>query len=836
MLKTFLCLMLVISIALPAVALVSPLESDIVDGWLNGAGVSGSVEIENEPEAGLEVVSARQDYREPTPDVSCHTRTPLRIGGETFEKGIGAHANGEIILSLAGGFSRFVAQVGIDNNEDTKGERGSARFLVRVDDEVRFESPVCRGGDAPVLVEVPLNGAKRLELIVRDAGDGYTYDQADWAIGALERKDGERVYISDALVRSRETPFRDVVTSFSYDGQECWTLFETWERKDEPVRENDGKRLYEKSWTEPGSGFTATLAVARFVEPEAIELQWRFANRGTAPSGLLTDVKSLEIRASGKENAATLVSSSGGTTGNLQSAPGFEIVRTGLGERTLTVADGRSSNGDLPFFMLSSLQDSWGVACALGWSGSWCARAGYDKAASMVRLDAGMTPLRFRLPAGESLSLPAALLIPFRGDESEGSNRMRRALREHYQGRLGGRLVDPPVSFSSWFVFDNNVHAAMLKELANEAAGLGIEYFCLDAGWFEGDFPYGVGNWTVNQEKFPEGLRPVSDHVHALGMKFGLWFEPERVAAGTRWARECPQLLCGNVSPEAASNASRDRPYLLDLAKPEARRLVLEMMDPIIREAGVDWIRYDFNISPGPVWEAIEGPEEQGLRQALYINGLYALLDELMSRHPNLLIEQCASGGRRIDLETVRRGHTFWKSDDTLDQPLMRFHQTGGNYFLLGGHLNTNYCELRSGDEMLALFGGLLGFGLDFRVLDDAQKATIRRTVAAYKEVRGFLNRDYYPLFPQARAGNDWTGWEFVDPQSQGGYFAVFRPEHSPYGLADVRLKGLRVETRFRMWDVMSGQEREAGGAELSQEIGIALAPGKAQVWQFSAK
>jgi len=146
------------------------------------------------------------------------------------------------------------------------------------------------------------------------------------------------------------------------------------------------------------------------------------------------------------------------------------------------------------------------------------------------------------------------------------------------------------------------------------------------------------------------------------------------------------------VSPEAASNASRDRPYLLDLAKPEARQLVLEMMDPIIREVGVDWIRYDFNISPGPVWEAIEGPEEQGLRQALYINGLYALLDELMSRHPNLLIEQCASGGRRIDLETVRRGNTFWKSDDTLDQPLMRFHQTGGNYFLLGGHLNTNYC------------------------------------------------------------------------------------------------------------------------------------------------
>jgi len=586
-------------------------ESRAVAEWLEAAGIRIEDDADKKPALGFTIVSAQQDYREPTPDMSCHTHTPLCIGDAIFEKGIGAHANGEIVVSLDNNFTRFVAQVGIDNNEDTQGTRGSAEFIVRVDGQERFKSPVCRGGDVPVAVDVKLDGAQRLELIIKDAGDGYSHDQADWAIAALERKDGERVYLSDALAEMRERPFKGEPTRFFYNGKDCWELFEWWERQDQRIQIDNDKKRYKITWTEPETGFAATLYVTRFSKPEAIELQWRFSNTGATPSGLITDLASLSIRASGRENVATLVSSTGGTTGNLQTQPGFEINRTPLGRRILTVTDGRSSNGDLPFFMLTDLQDGWGIAFALGWSGAWRAHAEFDKADNTIKLDAGMTPVHFRLPAGSSVSLPTALLIPFRGEETEGSNRMRRVLREHYQGKLNGEPVAPPVSFSSWFVFDNRVNATMLKELADEAAPLGIEYFCLDAGWFDGDFPEGVGNWTVNCEKFPEGLREVSDHVHELRMKFGLWFEPERVTAGTRWALEYPHLLCGDISAEEAADPSTEKRYLLDMANPEAQKLVLDMMDTTIREVHVDWIRYDFNISPGPVWQAIEDICEQ---------------------------------------------------------------------------------------------------------------------------------------------------------------------------------------------------------------------------------
>ena len=826
-----------VCIALMAPALASSAEEfKAVMQWLETAGIRVEGEVDAYPALGFTIVSARQDYREPAPDMCCHTYTPLRIGEETFPKGVGAHANGEIVVALDDDFTRFVAQVGIDNNQDTQGTRGSAQFIVRVDGQERFTSPVCHGGDAPVMVDVKLDGARRLELIINDAGDGYSHDQADWAIAALERKDGERVYLSDALARLRGIPFGEVPTRFSYDGKPCWELFETWERRDEQIQGDGETKRYKTTWTEPGTGFAAALDVTRFSNPQAIELQWRFSNTGSTPSGLITDLASLSIRASGNENVATFVSSTGGTTGNLETGPGFEVHRTPLGRRILTVTDGRSSNGDLPIFMLTDLQDGWGVACALGWSGAWRAEARFDKEGGMAALDAGMTPVHFRLPAGSKVSLPTALLIPFRGGESEGSNRMRRILRRYYQGRLNGEPVAPPVSFSSWFVFDNRVNALMLKELANEAAPLGIEYFCLDAGWFDGDFPQGVGNWTVNREKFPDGVRAVSNHVHGLDMKFGLWFEPERVTAGTRWARLYPHLLCGDVPAEEAADPSTGKRYLLDMAKPEAQELVFEMMDTIIREVGVDWIRYDFNISPGPVWQAIEGPEEQGLRQALYINGLYAMLDELMFRHPGLLIEQCASGGRRIDLETIRRGHTFWKSDDTRDQALMRFHQTGGNSFLLGGHLNTNYCDFKSADELLALFGGPLGFGTDFRALDASTKESLGKIIAAYKTVRPFLNLDYYPLFPQTRSKTDWVGWQFLDPDAQAGYFVAFRPESSRYGTAQLCLRALEPGAMYRLENVMSGEEQSATGADLAKSFELRLSPGMGQVWKYAAQ
>ena len=658
-------------------------------------------------------------------------------------------------------------------------------------------------------------------FLVLLANAAHANDGADWnALFSHPSVDG---------APSREVAMEFPV-SFVYGGVASSDLMATWDFRVTEPEHLDGRTAYSCVWTAP-DGFEARLDVCLFDEPAAAEFHWVFTNNGVEPSQRVTEAYAIDLSAPSEEGRCVLHTAMGGITGKVSPKPesaGFELAATPLGEKALTVSGGRSSNGHLPFYCLEHLSGDWGVAAALGWSGQWEARGDFDAASGRVTFRAGMSPVGFRMPPGGSVRMPRAMLVPYEGDARVGKNRLRRLLRDRYQGRLDGEQVLPPVSFSTWFVFHNDVNAAMLAELAEEAFDLGIEYFCLDAGWFDGDFPKGVGNWTVNREKFPDGLEAVADRVHELGMKFGLWFEPERVSEGTRWESEHGDLLYD-------ARAAGDR-RLLDLSKPEARRLVLDMMSGYIDRLGVDWIRYDFNINPLGFWTATEGPDEQGLAQLRYMNGLYSMLDELMQRHPGLLIEQCASGGRRIDLETVRHGQTFWKSDDTFDQQLMRFHETGGNEFLPGGLLNTNYCTFASEGEVLALFAGPLGFGADFRTLTAEQKAFLKRAIAAYKEVREYLNANFYPAFPQTKDGAAWNGWQFVAPETGEGAIIVYRPERAAEERQVVSLSGLTPGADYRFREVMTGEERVIPASDTAAGLELTLAPGSCGVWRFGPK
>ncbi|MBI5093394.1 MAG: alpha-galactosidase [Candidatus Hydrogenedentes bacterium] len=786
-----------------------------IERMLAQAGLTGAVSDRPAP---LAITSATQDYGAPTRDACCHTMTPLQIGARQFTKGIGAHSKGRIVVQLNEPAESFHAWVGIDHNNDTM-TRGSAIFSVIVDGQERYTSPVCRGGEEPREVNVDLAGARELVLAIGDAGDGNAYDQSDWAEASVVVK-GKTLYLGD-LFGSRL--FQDVPTSFDYDGENCWKVFASWKSETGPSRKGDRGTEYRRTWKDGTTGFAATLCATVYADPAACELRWEFEAASGQPSGLISSVRSIDFSASAHDGQLALLSSSGGMTGSLTGAnerTGFKTESTQLGSKSLASVGGRSSNGDLPFFMLTRLPGNMAFAAGLAWSGQWTCNAAYDNQRKATRLVAGMDPCKFRVPAGERVVMPGALFVPFTGDTQQGANALRRVIRAHYAAPLEGQLPLPPVSFNSWFTFTNNVNEKMLCELADASAGLGLDYFCLDAGWFDGDFPEGVGNWTVNAAKFPRGLRAVADHVHQQGMKFGLWFEPERVANGSRWQREHPEWLLGK--------------NLINFGDPAARTAILDMMSGIIKEVGVDWIRYDFNIDPLDSWGSAEGPEQQGLVQLRYINGLYALLDELMRRHPGLFIEQCASGGRRIDLETMRRGHSYWKSDDTLDQPLMRFHETGGNHFLPGGFLNTNYCQFRSQDDVLALFAGPLGFGLDFRALNPTQKDAIRQAIAAYKHVRRFINEDYYPLFDQSASPVNWVGWQFIDPKSQEGFLCAYRPAASPYDSATIPIRGLRPDTAYVLKNLISGEERKLPAAGLAGGLSLTLPKDTAQVWSFT--
>ncbi len=797
-------------------------SSDVLERFLAGAGLTRTLAAQTSTQA-VELAEAHQDWKHLTADRSCHTLTPIKIGNKAYAKGLGAHARGLASFRLQGPFVRFLAEVGIDNNPDTGGTRGSVEFVVKVDGVEAAHTPVCRGGETARPLEVRLQNARRLELVVTDGGDGYSYDQADWAEARLVDEAGRITYLSDVL-RAREShPFlrqTRLPASFIYGGEPSGKLLSVWPRDEKPPLEQRGRVTHEVTWREPGRGLVVTWRAEVFSDSPAMEFRWTFRNQGDRPARILSQVHALDLEADLAPSEGQLVRSSGGLTGGLQAADlGFAVSEARLGRATLSGAGGRSSNRDLPFFLVQGDPGDGGIFLGMGWSGQWQADLGSSEPTGKLRLTAGMPGMNLALPPGETLLTPSILLGLYRGDATTGGNALRRLLYSHYVPLLEGRKPLAPVSWNSWFRFENSISEAKLKGWADLAAGLGLEYFCIDAGWFDGDFPNGVGNWTINRAKFPNGLRPIGEHVRARGMKLGLWFEPERVAAGTRLGREHPEWVCND---------------LLNLGQPDAREWIFRMMRQHIDEGGVRWIRFDFNTEPLPTWERMDSPETRGLAQARHIAGLYDLLDRLRTAYPDLLLEGCASGGRRIDLETIKRSHTFWKSDETGSLPVLRFHETGGNRFLPAGLLNANLLQFNAEADVHSLFGGPLGFGLDWGAISTPRREALAKLVEAYKSLRPWLNADYYPLFAQRREETEWVGWQFHDPATDEGFCLVLRPGASPYSAAVARLRGLKPDRDYVVAPLTSaaGPTIRLTGARLVEGWEVRLPqPGSSQVF-----
>ena len=806
----------------------------IMEQFLARAG-QGQTRTQKDARPAVELESAQQDFATLTPDRACHTRTTNQIETQTYPEGLGAHANGRAVFRLNKSFRSFQAEVGVDNNSDTQGTRGSVVFIVRADGRELARTPICRGGEEPRRVEVPLPETHRLELIVSDADDGISYDQADWADARLIDEQGAVIQLSHIVRSSRPNPFlhsQRLPASFIYGGDASEKLLGQWPCTEQPAVQKADRFIHEVTWREPGKGLVATWHAEVFTDRPAMEFRWIFENEGAKPTRILSRVCALDLEANIQPDRTRLVHSTGGLTGNLQAEDlGFAVSETPLGKATLSAAGGRSSNRDLPFFIIHDEVSAGGLFVGIGWSGQWQAEFVHDRQDNRLHVTAEMPGMHLALPPGERLLTPSILLGIYSGDRRSGGNALRRILYEHYVPLLEGRKPVPPVSWNSWFVLENRINEELLKREADVAAEIGIEYFCIDAGWFDGDFPNGVGNWTINRTKFPQGLGPIGKHVAAKGMKLGLWFEPERVAANTRLAREHPEWV-HNVSPGRENTPGQ----LLDLGNAAAREWIFQMMQQWIDEGQVGWIRYDFNTNPLETWERMDGPESRGLAHMRHVAGLYELLDRLRTRYPDLLIEGCASGGRRMDLETIRRSHTTWKSDETGSLPVMRFHETGGNFFLPGGLLNANLVVPPALSDLYSLFGGPLGFGADLVKLTPSQRNIARSQIAAYKQVRALINQDYYPLFPQRRDLSGWIGWQFHDPKTDEGFLVVIRPEESPYGTAQVRWQAVDSGRNYRLLSSDGSLLATKSGRELLAGWQVpALGSGESQLLRYQA-
>jgi alpha-galactosidase len=648
--------------------------------------------------------------------------------------------------------------------------------------------------------------------------------------------------------------------SFNYDGKTVGPVFGNEWKLD--VHEAHGSS--EMVLTHE-SGLVVTRHMRVFGDFNAIEYSLRFKNTSNRILPAVAFVRWLDLSFDHRVlEGSCVISSGGGTYSSMLPPSTFDIRKSCFAPTTpvegyivdgvhLTTQGGRSSDKDLPFFFIQNDAHQEGLFVAFGWSGQWSALVGTDNQQNLKLL--GWIPdINIALEPGEEIQGPTILLGSYKGALVDGSNRLRRLIRDAYTPKLGGKSFLPVVTYDHWFGVYHRFDEPLLRKLADGAASIGQEYFLLDAGWYAGTndeegFAGGTGNWEeVDRVKLPNGLKPVADYVRSKSLKFGLWFEPERVQRGTLLARQHPDWVLWNRDQELDPWWCKLFPGdygvsgLLDYSRPEVQQWVRDMLDHYINDLGIRYIRYDFNLDPLPYWNAKDLPNRRGITQLRHIQGFYAVIDWIRARHPETVLEGCASGGNRIDLETARRFHTFWISDHTLDPAVVRFHLFGINYFLPGNYHYATYILPQpnqpnfQADDLgfQSFFGGAFGTGGRVDLWPEGMKQKARLHVETYKKIRRYLMGDYYPLSVQPGDLESWSGWQFQDPVDGSGFVETFRTK-TRSGTHRFILHKLDKQARYRFTDPYTAESVELTGATaMASGIEIRQTPMSARVLIYS--
>jgi len=491
--------------------------------------------------------------------------------------------------------------------------------------------------------------------------------------------------------------------------------------------------------------------------------------------------------------------------------------------KTFAASGGRSSEQNAPFFNVH--KGGKGYIFAIGWTGQWNCRLERTPDAVIVRTKIEDT--HFRLLPGEKIRTSSFVVMPYEGTVVQSQNKWRKLVKEHYS-LIGkdGRDQHGPLCAGVWGGMKTSSVLERIETIRENE--LPFEYIWMDAGWygqdtkptpdeFEGDWGQHTGDWTVSPLIHPDRLKDVSGAVHAAGMKFLLWFEPERVYRGTPITAAHPEYF---IFPENEQNTN----LLLDLGREDAWNYCFNTLSHLIEDIGIDCYRQDFNMSPLDYWRKNDAEDRRGMTEIRHIMGMYRLWDALLAKFPHLLIDNCASGGRRIDMETLRRSIPLWRSDYQCPANFLaegsQCHNLTFNVWMPfsgtgSGRIYDTYRFRSSYSPALTTnytFSQRETFG------DDAEKmAWLKGMLEEYKTVRPFMSEDFYPLTEVNDRRDIWCAAQFDRPGQNDGIVQVFRRENSPYETAKFSLYNLDETADYVFTDADSKQEVVIGGRELCQ-------------------
>ena len=615
---------------------------------------------------------------------------------------------------------------------------------------------------------------------------------------------------------------------FGYGGERSCGFLHGWDRQ---ISGDTVKYFEDKK----NGGLVVTAKLKAYEKWPAFDLQITLENTGTADTKTIEGFSTLcfEVASPPEGGAYVVHKAMGGLSTPEDFVQGDAVIGAG-GKFTLETAGGRSSNKDLPFFRIDTGRGN--IIVAVGWTGQW--KCELENADGVLSVSAGMADSHFVMHPGEKFGLGSMVALFWEGDPYESNNAFRQLVLEEYVPEVKGRGGLSPYIFCNtcftrgggWL---NECDEQNQISLINALKPLSCESVITDAGWFVGGWPMGAGNWDPDPEKYPGGLKPVSEAAIRHGMKYGLWFELERVVSGTELANRHTDWLLrsGGNSGIPLENEH----MLLNLGIPEAVDYIYAIVENKFKNDRIECYRQDFNVDPLVYWQKNDAPDRVGVTEIKYINGLYGYLDKIRANYPEVFMDGCSSGGRRIDIEMVKRFHTHQKTDlwfnPTVDQNSLfsLSHYLPNVSFT--AHINRydDYAFDSVSAATLCL-GWIADSDEQYNQNGKFEATRADELMERYKTTRRYLNRSFYPLTPPDAKDDAAIAFQFCDGNS--GVVFIFAREKCEKSSLILALKGIDGGLRYALTDLASGEVTEIKASGFS--VGIDKVP-FSRVFKFEA-